>query len=158
MNTLRYCLIITFIFLFNLNTNAGSDVDNSGPVPTPPADVLPASTFTESDCDKKIAALKKAHETELEQLNNQIKELQAALDQAKSQSSSLDSSLAALESEIASLKEQLEAANAEAEALKNVEEPDSTNWLPWIIALILAIIGFVLGRSTAGNKDSGDQS
>ncbi|MEM6885022.1 MAG: hypothetical protein AAF571_08320 [Verrucomicrobiota bacterium] len=146
MRLFFFC-VISGLLTFSAIVHAGDDVDKSGPELSPPVDTVSVSTFTKKDCDEKIAALKKKHQAAIKKKNNQIADLKASISKLKEKVESLKADKASLEAQL-----------AEAQKPAPEPEPATTNWFPWILALILAVVGFFIGRSTAGGNSPSQKS
>ncbi|MEM1157421.1 MAG: hypothetical protein AAF649_04830 [Verrucomicrobiota bacterium] len=137
MKACFFCLFVGLV-TFTLLAHAGDDVDASGPQPVPPADTAAPDVFSKADCDKKIADLTKQHNQTLKKLRNQLKNQKEKFQALKTENDTLMLKLA--------------------EPPEPVAETTGTHWFPWILAFILAVVGFLIGRSTSGRDSSSNKS
>jgi hypothetical protein len=142
--------LILFTFLAIPAAYSGATLDDGAATVPAPATVMPA--FTEADCEKKIAALTEKYDSLCAAKDQRIDELEAELKTSQDLVMTLKSQLADAQSSIAALEIQITDLQS-TEPEPEVTEPSASYaWVPWIIAIVLAVVGFLIGRSTSGSE------
>ncbi|NJL18786.1 MAG: hypothetical protein HC901_00200 [Bdellovibrionaceae bacterium] len=136
-------LLLLFGLLAWVPVQAGSDMVD---------DV--ALSQADSDCEEKLAAANAS----IAELQTKLLDLEKELALLKAAAPGTDVSV--LERRM----KELEALNLQLQAkadtkpspaeLETKEDASGFNWLPWLIALVLAVVGFFLGRNSAEKKNS----
>lgn len=137
MRTLPILLCSSMVLLSSF-VQAGDAIDKSGPTPTPP--ISDSNAFSRADCEKEKAIL----QGEFKLKNQQLLDVKLLLQESENLNAELQDQLLKLKKNHA---DQLSTPAAVVEA-----ESTAMVWLPWILALILAVVGFLIGRSSPGGS------